>query len=241
MCQIRTVANVLKRHGLEPAPERERKGTWKEFIDRHRDVMWATDFFTAEVPGLRGLVTCYVLFFIHLQRRRVVLGGITPSPNAQFMQQVARNVTGWDGELEHARDLIHDRDTKFAPFDAMLPESIEPVKLPPRSPNLDAYAERFVRSIKHECLNHSIPLGQRFLRRVINEYLSHYHAERNHQGADIGNKLLFPDSRASPDRTGKVAERSRLGGLLKELPLRFASFPPFGGPSPSGRLYHRAG
>ena len=210
-----TVGNVLKRHGLEPAPERERKGTWKEFIDRHRDVMWATDFFTVEVPSWRGLVTCYVLSFIHLGSRRVVLGGITPTPNAQFMQQVARNVTGWEGELEHARHIIHDGDRKFVPFDFVLPDSARPVRLPPRSPNLNAFAERFVKSIKSECLDHFIPLGQRFLRRVIREYLTHYHAERNHQGVDIGNKLLFPDARMSSRRTEKIVRHSRLGGLLK--------------------------
>jgi transposase InsO family protein len=209
-----TVANVLKRHGLEPAPERERNGTWREFIDRHRDVIWATDFLTAEVVTWQGLVTHYVLFFIHLETRRVVLGGITPSPDTQFMQQVARNVTGWDGELGEARYIIHDRDVKFSPFDAVLPESIKPVKLPPRSPNLNAYAERFVCSIKAECLNHFIPLGQRFLRRIIREYLDHYHSERNHQAIDIGNRLLVPDDRASPERTGEVTTHTRLGGLL---------------------------
>lgn len=206
---------MLKRHGLEPVPERERNGTWKEFIDRHRDVMWATDFLTVEVLSPCGLVTCYVLFFIHLGTRRVVLGGITPSPNAQFMQQVPRNLTGWDGELAEARHIIHDRDTKFAPFDAVLPKSTKPVKLPPRSPNLNAHAERFVRSIKEECLDHFMPLGQRFLRRVIREYLDHYHAERNHQGVDIGNQLLFPDGRIAGGQEGDVVKHSRLGGLLK--------------------------
>lgn len=96
----------------------------------------------------------------------------------------------------------------------MLPADTKPVKLPPRSPNLNAYAERFVRSIKEECLNHFIPLGQRFLRRVIRECVAHYHAERNHQGADIGKRLLFPDQRSLTRRTQKVVKHSRLGGLL---------------------------
>jgi len=92
----------------------------------------------------------------------------------------------------------------------MLPDSIKPVKLPPRSPNLNAYAERFVRSIKAECLDHLIPLGEGFLRHAIKEYLAHYHGERNHQGADIGNKILFPEVSLSGRRTGSVVTRSRL-------------------------------
>jgi len=164
------------------------------------------------------LVTYYVLFFIHLKTRRVVLGGITPHPNELFMRQVARNVTGFDGELETARYLIHDRDGKYCrEFDDMMKSSgIKPIKLPPESPDLNAFAERFVRSIKDECLSKFIPMGERFLRHVIKEYLAHYHSERNHQGDDIGNALLFPDDRieeADPD--GDIVTDERLGGLLK--------------------------
>ncbi len=209
-----SVANVLKRHGLEPTPERDSQGTWKEFIQRHLAVMWATDFFTVEVLTFKGLVRYSVLFFIHLQTRRVVLGGITTKPETQWMQQVARNVTGFDGELADAEYLIHDGDPNFKPFDRVLPESLEVVKLPPHSPDLNAYAERFVLSIKSECLDRFIPLGEKFLRHTIKEYLEHYHHERPHQGDDIGNRLLFPDNRASPERTGKVVRSSRLGGLL---------------------------
>ncbi len=129
------------------------------------------------------------------------------------MQQVARNLTGWDGELEKARYIIHDGDAKFAPFDVTLPPSIRPVRLPPRSPNLNAYAERFVRSVKSECLEHFIHVSEGFLRRTVREYLAHYHAERNHQGTDIGNRLLFPDCRAAATGTD-VVRHSRLGGLL---------------------------
>ncbi len=131
------------------------------------------------------------------------------------MQQVARNVTGFDGELADAEYLIHDGDPNFKPFDCVLPESLEVVKLPPHSPDLNACAERFVLSIKSECLDRFIPLGEKFLRHTINEYLEHYHHERPHQGEDIGNRLLFPDNRASPEHTGKVVMSSRLGGLLK--------------------------
>ena len=207
-----TVRRLLRKHNLEPAPERDSQGTWQEFLDRHMDVMWATDFFTAEVLTLKGLVTYYVCFFIHLQTRKVVLGGLTPNPDAAFMQQVARNLTGF--ELEKARFIIHDPDDKYRAFDAMLPKGMEPVKLPHQSPNLNAFAERFVRSIKEECLSKFIPVGERFLRHIIREYLQHYHSERNHQGEDIGNVLLFPDERMNGDPKGRIVKHSRLGGLL---------------------------
>lgn len=97
------VGNILRRHGIGPAPERRRNTTWHEFIRRHREVLWATDFFTSEIWTCMGLTTFYVLFFIHIGTRRVVLGGITTSPNEQWMKQVARNVSGWDGEINGAR------------------------------------------------------------------------------------------------------------------------------------------
>lgn len=209
-----SVGNILKRHGLEPVPERSPNGTWREFVDRHLAVMWATDFFTAEVLTMRGLVTYYVLFFIHLESRKVILGRLTPHPDAAWMKQIARNVSGFDGELANARYLIHDRDSKFMPFDAVLPENLRAVTLPLRSPNLNAFAERFVLSIKSECLDRFIPLGERFLRYTIREYLAHYHTERNHQGVGIGNELLVPDERTAADRRGQVIKNSRLGGLL---------------------------
>ena len=109
-----TVGNLLKRHGIAPAPERKTTTTWKEFIRTHMDVLVATDFFTAEVWTLGGLVTYYVLFFIHLGSRKVEVAGVTPHPNEAWMIQVARNVTmeEW-GFLSPGQYLIHDRDTKF--------------------------------------------------------------------------------------------------------------------------------
>jgi len=128
------------------------------------------------------------------------------------MKQIARNVTGWDGELEGARFLIHDRDSKYTKaFDAILKTAdVEPVVLPPKSPNLNAYAERFVRSIKSECLERMIVFGESMLRHLVKEYLAHYHAERNHQG--LGNNIPFPDIRTKP--IGSITRSERLGGLL---------------------------
>jgi len=211
-----TVGNVLKRHGIVPAPERKTTTTWKEFIRTHMDVLVATDFFTAEVWTLGGLVTYYVLFFLHLGSRKVQVAGITPHPNEAWMVQVARNVTmeEW-GFLAPGQYLIHDRDTKFcAAFQHLIDDAgVERVVLPPRSPNLNAYAERWVRSVKEECLSQLILFGEDSLRHVLNEYVDHYHQERNHQAK--GNILLFPRSSPAGEHEGTIQCRERLGGLLK--------------------------
>ncbi len=212
-----TVGNILQRHGIPPAPTRKRTTTWTDFIRAHMAVFAVTDFFTVEVLTLRGLVTYYVLFFIHLESRRVEVAGITPHPNEAWMKQVARNVTmdEW-GFLESRRYLIHDRDTKFTDsFRAIVRSGhVEPLKLPARSPNLNAYAERWVRSVKEEALSKLILLGEASLRRALSEYLLHFHSERNHQGK--GNVILFPSNRSSVSGSDRsVRCRERLGGLLK--------------------------
>ena len=207
-----TVGNVLKRYGIAPSPERRRNTTWASFIRQHQEVLWACDFFTTEIWTGLGLTTFYVLFFIQLSTRKVVLGGMTTSPHEEWMKQVARNVSGWGCEMVNARYLIHDRDSKFtASFDEILKAvDIEPVKLPPKSPNLNAFSERFVRSIKSECLGRLILFGEKSLRHAVSEYLVHYHAERNHQG--IGNVIPFPDERFR--HGGEIRKAERLGGLL---------------------------
>jgi putative transposase len=140
-----TVGNVLQRHGLPPAPERKRTTTWAEFNRAHLAVLAGTDFFTVEVLTLRELVTYYVLFFIHLESRKVDIAGITVHPNEQWMKQMARNATmeGW-GTLRDCRYLLHDRDTRYTQsFRAIITSGqVEPLVLPARSPNLNAYAER---------------------------------------------------------------------------------------------------
>jgi putative transposase len=210
-----TVGNVLQRHGLLPAPERKRTTTWSAFIRIHLTLLAGTDFFTAEVLTLRGLVTYYVLFFIHLESRRVDIAGITVHPDERWMQQIARNVTMEGcGALRDCRYLLHDRDAKYSQsFRAIIASGrVEPLMLPARSPNLNAYAERWVRSVKEECLSKVVLFGERSLRRAVSEYVEHYHAERNHQGK--GNVLLFPRDRAS-DHERPVQCRERLGGLLR--------------------------
>ena len=210
-----TVRNILRRHHLEPAPQRRQGGmSWAQFLKRHWEVLAATDFFTVEGATWHGLVTYDVLVVMELATRRVEIAGITPHPTAAFMQQCARQLTDpFEGFLLGKRYLIHDRDTKFTPaFDELLKASgVEPVVLPPRSPNLNAHCERFVRSIKEEALNQMLILGERALYYALQQYLAHYHTERNHQG--LGNQLitLEPDIGS---RSGQVRRRKRLGGLL---------------------------
>jgi putative transposase len=210
-----TVGNVLQRHGLPPAPERKYTTTWAAFIQVHLAVLAGTDFFTAEVLTLRGLVTYYVLFFIHLESRKVDIAGITVHPNEQWMQQMARNATMEGcGTLRDCRYLLHDRDTKFTcSFRAIIRSGqVKTLALPAHSPNLNAYAERWVRSVKEECLSKLILFGERSLRRALSEYVEHYHSERNHQGKS--NVLLFPGV-TETRRGGPVQCRERLGGLLR--------------------------
>ena len=209
-----TVGNVLRRHGLPSAPARKHTTTWAAFIRVHLAVLAGTDFFTVEVLTLRGLVTYYVLFFIHLESRKVEIAGITIHPNEQWMQQMARNVTMEGcGTLRDCRYLLHDRDTKYTiSFRAIIESGrVKTLPLPARSPNLNAYAERWVRSVKEECLSKIIVFGERSLRRALSEYVAHYQAERNHQGKS--NVLLF--RRVTQTRHEEpVQSRERLGGLL---------------------------
>jgi transposase InsO family protein len=211
-----TVGNILRRHGIAPAPKRSQSTTWKDFIAAHMAVLAGIDFFTVEVLTWRGLATYYVLFVLQLESRRVTLAGITKHPTDEWMMQIGRNATdASSGFLKECRYVIHDRDAKFsASFRQTLTAAgVQPLKLPPQSPNLNAFAERWVRSVKHECLSKLILFGEGSLKRALNEFIEHYHAERPHQGKD--NVLLFPagDRRSASD--GRVSCNERLGGLLR--------------------------
>jgi transposase InsO family protein len=210
-----TVADILKDHGLGPSPKRRRGMSWSVFLKAHWDITSAADFFTVEVWGLRGLVTLYVLLVIELSTRRVYFAGVTPNPNTAWMMQVARILTDpFDGFVRGKRFVIIDRDRKYCEaFRAMLADAgTEPLRLPPRSPNLNAWAERFVRSIKEECLGRMIFFGESSLRRAVTEYLAHYHQERNHQGLD--NRLIDPPGNEGRIN-GAIQCRERLGGILR--------------------------
>ena len=208
-----TIKRILLENGFDPV---RRKGmSWETFLKAHWGTIAATDFFSVEVITRSGLVRYFVLFVIDLQTRRVEIAGIVQQPDGQWMKQIARNLTGTeDGFLNGARFLIHDRDPLFTQaFSELLDFSgVKTVKLPARNPHLNAYAERFVRSIKSECLAQIIPLGERHLRQAVMEYTEHYHLERNHQGLD---NELIEDQRRAANMNGDIDCRERLGGILK--------------------------
>ena len=208
-----TIAAILERHGIEPAPERNRKTTWKEFLTRHWELIVAADFFTVEAWTRKGLQRFLVLFFLDLSTRQVEIAGIASTANGLWMSQVGRNVTdAVDGILLGKHYLIHDRDPLFTAefLNLLAGVGVKSVKLPPQSPNLNAYAERFVRTIKESCLDRLILFGEQSLRTAMQNFIAHYHAER-HQG--LANRLI----KAEPTHigsTGAIQRRERLGGML---------------------------
>jgi putative transposase len=206
-----TIASILKAEGIPPS--RERQTTWRTFLRAHWPALVAADFFTTEVWPPRGLVTYYTLFVLELQSRRVYVTGSTPHPDDAFVGQAMRDLANAiDGILPDGCVLICDRDRKWSRgvLEFLEHEGVRIVRTPFRAPNCNAYAERFVRSIKGECLGRMIMFGEQHLRRTIAEFVAHYHAERNHQG--IGNELIQALERA--DGRGRVRRRQRLGGML---------------------------
>ena len=210
-----TVGNILKRHGIEPADQRKRQTKWATFLKAHWDVLAAIDFTTMEVWTKGGLVTFYLLLVMELKTRRVHLAACTCSLGDDFMKQIARNLTDpVDGFLKDKKYVLMDRDSNFSgAFRAILQEvDVEPVRLPAKTPNLNAHLERFHGSLKSECLDHMIFFGEQSLRRATICYLEHYHRERNHQG--LSNKIIDPSDQVGAS-AGNIECRERLGGILK--------------------------
>ena len=205
-----TIRRILKATGLFPVPQRPT--SWHTFLKAHWGAIAGADFFTTEVWTPQGLVTYYTVFVIDLASRRVHILGSTPHPEGLFMQQIVRTLTMADPGARLARVLICDRDRKWSrEVRRQLEDAgIRVVRTPEHAPNANAYTERFVRSIKEECLDRIIPLGERHFRRAIAEFVEHYHRERNHQG--LGNALLM--GVPSTGSGGRVYRRPRLGGLL---------------------------
>ena len=210
-----TVENILKRDGIELAPKRQRSGSWETFLKAHWNVLASIDFTTAEVWTPRGLVTYYLLFVMELKTRRVHFAGCTPNPTEHWMVQQARELTAFDdGFLLDKQILLMDRDPKFCRgFRELLRQSgVKSIRLPSRSPNMNAHVERFFGSLKRECLDHLILFGECSLRKVAREYVAHYRAERNHQGL---NNLRIEEPTEDYSNSGDVIEEERLGGLLR--------------------------
>ena len=208
-----SVANVLRRHRLPPAPRRSGP-TWSEFLRAQAKGILATDFFTVDTITLRRF---YVLFVIEIDRRRVHLLGVTANPIGPWVTQVARNFAS---DLEDAgrqfRFLIRDRDAKFTPgFDAVLASiGVETIRTPVASPRANAFAERFVRTVRQDCLDHLLVVSQRHLEALLAEYVCHYNEARPHRGLDLDQPLPRPATWATGD--GKVIRRDVLGGIVHE-------------------------
>ena len=206
-----TIGKVLKDHGIRPAPDRPT--SWRTFLRAHWGEVAGMDFFTTEVWTPLGLTTYYILFLIDLKTRRAHVAGLTTTPDGAFMAQVARNLTDpEDGFLRAHHFVICDRDAKFtAEFRRILQAvGVRVIRTPRQAPNGNAHAERFVLSIKSECLNRMMFFGEASLRRAVGAYLQHYHRERPHQGR--GNETLDSAPRSTE---GELRCTERLGGLLK--------------------------
>jgi putative transposase len=221
-----TIRNILKDNGLDPGPKRG-EGTWADFLHRHAATLWACDFFSARVFTMKGFVEMNVLFFLHVGSRRVYLCGVTANPDKAWVQQQARNVAmHFADQPVKPTILIHDMDGKFTPaFDALLEsEGVTIQKVGPRAPNLNAYAERWIESVRSECLRHFVVFGEKHLRHLLKEYLQHYHRERPHQG--LNNEPLSGLAPVTEEATtlsfADVQCQERLGGLLKSYSRKAA-------------------
>jgi putative transposase len=196
--------------GSGPAPRRSAR-SWRQFLRQQAASTLACDFFTVETLSLRRF---YALFFIELESRRVHLAGCTTNPTGAWVTQQARNLS-FTGIFDRMRFLIHERDSKFATaFDEVFrSEGIHVIHTPIRAPQANAHAERFVRTVRSECLDWLLIVGRRQLESVLRTFTAHYNRERPHRGLE----LLTPDStNAQRPSRGEIKRRDRLGGLIHE-------------------------
>jgi putative transposase len=206
-----TIRRILRRAGLGPAPRRTGP-TWSEFLRAQGRGALACDFFTVEAVSLK---TLYVLFFIELSTRRVLVAGTTSRPDSAWITQQARNLSITQ-ELKDTHLLLRDRDAKFSgSFDEVLrTEGLSVVKTPVRAPKANAFAERWVGAVRRECLDHVLIFGRSHLQRVLDAYAEHYNRARPHRSID----LRPPDPAPSVEgvASSRVRRRDILGGLIHE-------------------------
>jgi len=208
-----TIRNILQKHAILPASVRGGSIGWRHLMAHYKEQLLATDFFTVETIRLR---TLYVLFFIELDTRRVHISGITANPTGAWTTQQARQLI-WNLEDEKAEYhfLLHDNDTKFTNrFDAAFcSEGLHVIHTPYQAPNANAFAERWVRTVREECLDHILILNETHLRRVLHEYVEgYYNVACPHQGMGQG----IPLPRGQPVGSGAVQKRKMLGGIIND-------------------------
>jgi transposase InsO family protein len=208
-----TIRRILKAAGLGPAPRRTGP-TWSQFLRAQAGGVLATDFFTVETIRLK---TLYVLFFIELATRRVHIAGVTEHPDSAWVTQQARNLV-IDGALDEATVLVHDRDSKYSgPFDEVFrTEGVEIVRTPFRAPRANAFAERWVRTIRSECLDWTLVRGRRHLDRVVRTYADHYNRARPHRGLHLETPEAAEQGEMRPSGPRSIRRRDVLGGLIHE-------------------------
>lgn len=210
-----TVRRIMIEHGLMDDPKHTKKMNWMTFVRSHLESMAACDFFSVEAWTPKGLTRFMVYFVIDVSTRKVQIAGIDEAPDEEWMLQMARNLTDPEhGFLKDKRFMIHDRDPLFSvKFRKTLKAAgVRTLKMPKQSPNLNAFSERFVQTIKSECTDKMIFFGEKHLRHVISEFMAHYHEDRPHQG--LGNERITKPTQEPPAQ-GPVLCRERLGGLLK--------------------------
>ncbi len=218
-----TVVNILRQAGVEPGPRRG-EDTWDDFVRQHAKTLWACDFILKKVWSVRGLVDVFVLFFLHVGSRRVVVAGVTARPDRAWVTRQARNFLIQAGEQAAMPTVvIRDYDGKFVPeFDAVLAsDGVRVKKVGPRAPNLNAYAERWVLTARRECLDHFVVFGEDHLRYLVSEFTTHCSRCRPHQG--VGNRP--PEGEPPPPLAGPLPDidcEERLGGLLRHYSRRAA-------------------
>jgi putative transposase len=209
-----TIKNILKEHGLDPAPKRS-EDTWDSFIKRHFKTLWACDFFTKTVWTALGPKTFHALFFINVHTRRVHIAGITKHPTHEWVNTRARTVSFLFKDDNKSKLLMRDGDTKYSSqFDNIFKQSnVNVKKIPYRSPNLNPYAEGWVGTIKRECLDHFFVFGERHFRYLVLEYVRYYNTKRPHPG--LGYKMPINTRGAPTKTTGRLRCEETLGGLAK--------------------------
>jgi putative transposase len=209
-----TIRHILLANRLGPAPRRSGP-SWREFLRQQAASMLACDFFTVETISLRRL---YVLFFIELESRRVHLAGCTTNPTGAWVTQQARNLS-FTGIFERIRFLIHDRDSKFSGAfdDVFRSESVEIIRTPFRAPQANAFAERWVGTVRAECLDWLLIIGRRHLERVLRVYVDHYNTQRPHRALGLTPPIPGPRLRlAVSNPPNQLERRDRLRGLIHE-------------------------
>lgn len=224
-----TVRNILKLHGLEPGPRRG-AGTWDDFLARHAETLWQCDFLTVKILTPAGFRDLFLLVFIHVGSRRLFVSPATYHPDTIWMSQQAQNFLMSDlvpkpqsGEL--SRFLICDNDTKFtAGFASLLKSSrITVMRTAIAAPNQNAFVERVIQTLQHECLDHFVIVGQRHANLLVRKFVGWYHRDRPHQGLE--NSPLSPSlaiAEWQQPRLNDVVCTSQLGGLLNSYHRRAA-------------------